>query len=149
MAYLSEQFDASQVEPQMEFKPIPPGWYKAVIVNSELKDTNNRTGVYLQLEFRIISENQETNNRLLFVRLNLENQNETAVRIARAELSSICHATGVMKMMDSEQLHGIPMDIKVVIKPPRGGYDASNEVKGFRSVGGSSCLLYTSPSPRD
>jgi len=87
-------FDASQVEPADDLEPIPAGNYCAVIVESEMKPTKSGTGSYLELKFQII-EGQYT-NRLLWTRLNLDNPNDTAVHMARRELSAICRAVGVM-----------------------------------------------------
>ena len=34
-------FNAAEVEPQTSFDPIPAGWYKAMITESEFKTTRN------------------------------------------------------------------------------------------------------------
>ena len=81
---VSLDFDATQVEPTSDFEPIPAGKYVAVITDSEVKDTKSGRGSYLQLAFQITEG--EYKNRFLWARLNLENPNQTAVKIARAEL---------------------------------------------------------------
>lgn len=83
-------FDANTVEPT-SFDPIPAGDYVAVIIESQMKATKASTGSYLQLEFEIIEG--EYKGRHPWARLNLNNPNETAVKIARGELSAICKDT--------------------------------------------------------
>ena len=83
-------FNANEVEPSIGFDAIPAGKYQAVITDSEMKDTKSGTGKYLQLEFEIIEGDYK--NRKLWARLNLENANSEAVRMARADLSAICRS---------------------------------------------------------
>ena len=78
-------FNANEVEPSTGYDPIPAGKYQAVITESEMKPTRTGNGQYLQLEFEIIEG--EYKNRKVWARLNLENANADAVRIARADLS--------------------------------------------------------------
>ena len=113
MAYLGD-FDATNVTPLSQAGVIPAGEYQAVIVESTMKETRSGTGEYLELVFSIVAG--EYAGRRIWVRLNLRNQNQTAVQIAKAELSAICRAVGVMKPTDSTQLHGIPMIIHVGVK---------------------------------
>lgn len=135
MANLGTTFDASTVSPQQAYEPIPAGWYNALIDHSEMRPTKDGSGAYLQLRFNIIDGDYA--NRKIFARLNLNNRNETAVAIAQQQLSAICHATGVMQVLDSEQLHGRPMQIKVKYVPANGNYEASNDISGYRAIGDS------------
>ena len=122
-------FDARQVEPTSAFDAIPSGKYNAAITDSELKPTKNGSGKYLQLTFTIIEG--EYKNRILWSRLNLENPNATAVKIARSELSAICRATGVMTPRDSAELHNLPLVITVKTKKRDDTGDLTNEIKGY------------------
>lgn len=126
-------FDASQVAPNTgNPDPIPAGWYNAQIDESEMKPTKDGTGTYLQLRFSVV-EGQYA-NRKVYARLNLRNSNPVAQEIAYGELSAICHATGVMQLQDSQQLHGIPMKIKVKLRAASGDYDASNEIGSYKHI---------------
>jgi hypothetical protein len=122
-------FDANQVEPTGDFEPIPAGKYPAVIIESEMKPNKAGTGSMLQLTFQIIEGDYE--NRLLWTRLNLEHPNATAVQIARAELSAICRAVGVLAPKDSVELHNLPLIINVRCKKRQDTGDVVNEIKGF------------------
>jgi hypothetical protein len=122
-------FDANEVDPTTEFEAIPAGKYLAVIIDSEMKPTKSGNGSYLQLTFEIIDG--EYKGRHLWSRLNLENPNSTAVKIARAELSAICHAVGVMAPKDSVELHNLPLVITVRCKRRDDTGENTNEVKGY------------------
>ena len=122
-------FNAHEVEPATDFEPIPAGKYIAIITGSEMKPTKAGTGSYLELTFQIIDG--EHKGRLLWIRLNLDNPNQLAVQIARAELSAICRATGVMAPKDSCELHDLPLQIAVKCKKRKDTGEIANEVKGY------------------
>jgi hypothetical protein len=124
MARLGETFDATTVEPNKPFEPLPPGRYVAQIVNSEMRPTKDGMGQLLWVELDVLEG--EYAGRKLFDRLNLINNNPTTVEIAQRTLSAICHAVGKMQVDDSEQLHLIPLIADVRVQPPKNGYDASN-----------------------
>ncbi|MCR4415120.1 MAG: DUF669 domain-containing protein [Thermoguttaceae bacterium] len=131
-------FDANNVEPAGDFEPIPAGKYLAVITESEMKPTKAGTGNYLQLTFQIIEGPFQ--NRLLWARLNLDNPNDTARKIAQGELSAICRAVGVLAPNDSVELHNLPLVIHVRCKKRTDTNEIVNEVKGYSKK-------ETSPAP--
>lgn len=122
-------FDANQVEPTGDFEPIPAGKYLAVITESEMRPNKAGTGSLLLLTFQIIEG--EHRNRLLWVRLNLDHPNATAVQIARADLSAICRAVGVLAPRDSVELHNLPLVIQVRVKKRTDTGELVNEIKAF------------------
>ena len=122
-------FNANEVEPATDFDPVPAGKYLAVITESEVKPNKAGTGSYLQLTFQIIDGDYA--NRFLWARLNLDNPNATAVKLARAELSAICRAVGVMTPKDSVDLHDLPLVIKVKCKKRADTGELTNELAGY------------------
>lgn len=130
MAQLS--FDATTVSPSESIEAIPAGWYNAQIDQSEMKPTKDGSGSYLELRFSVLDGQYA--NRKVFGRLNLRNANPVAQEIAYKQLSAICHATGVLQVQDSQQLHGRPMKIKVSVRAASGDYEASNELKAFKNI---------------
>lgn len=128
-------FDANQVAPNTGFEPVPEGWYNVAITESEIKPTKDGEGAYLQLKTSII-DGPHT-GKPIFVRLNIQNKNQQAVDIAYGELSAICHVTGVYNVADSSQLHGIPFQVRVTVRPAKDGHDASNDVKGYKDAAGN------------
>lgn len=122
-------FDATKVDPNTSFEPIPAGKYTAVITASEMKPNKAGTGQYLELTFTIIEG--EHQNRQLWARLNLEHPNEVAVKIARGQLSAICRAVGVLQPRDSVELHNLPLMITVKCKRREDTGDITNEITNF------------------
>ena len=121
-------FDAANVEPA-NFEPIPAGKYVAVIIESEMTTTKAGTGRYLQLVFEVIEG--EYKGRHLWARLNLENPNETAIKIVRGELSAICRAVGILTPKDSTELHDLPLVISVKCKKRSDTDEIANEIRGY------------------
>ena len=122
-------FDANQVQPTTDFEPVPAGKYLAVITDSEMKPNKAGTGQYLQLTFEILEG--PCKGRRLWARLNLDNPNAMAVQIARAELSAICRAVGVLAPNDSVDLHNLPLVINVKCRKRDDTGEITNEIKGY------------------
>ena len=122
-------FDANQVEPAADFEPVPAGKYPAVITDSEMKANKAGTGHYLQLTFEIIDG--PCKGRRLWSRLNLDNPNAMAVQIARAELSAVCRAVGVLAPNDSVDLHNLPLVVHVKCRKRDDTGEITNEIKGY------------------
>ena len=130
MAFLNN-FDARTVDPVTSFEPIAAGKYVAVITDSQMKSTKNGDGKYLELTFEVVEGQYK--GRKLWSRLNLENPSEQAVQIARGELSAICRAVGVMKPVDSAELHNLPLCIKVACKKRDDTGEITNEIKAYKN----------------
>ncbi len=122
-------FDASNVDPNVAFDPIPAGKYLCVITASEMKDTKAGNGEYLELELEVIDGPHK--GRKLWDRLTLKHPNEKTVQIARGTLSSICRAVGVMAPRDSVELHNLPMVVSVGLKKREDTGEPTNVVKGY------------------
>jgi hypothetical protein len=122
-------FNANDVEPNTAFEPIPAGKYLAAITASETKQTRNGDGSYLELTLTILEGDYQS--RMLWARLNLDNPNATAVKIARGDLSAICRAVNVMQPKDSTDLHNLPLVVNVKLKKRADNDELTNEIKGF------------------
>lgn len=135
MAFL--QFNAQSVEPQQSFDALPAGNYMAAISESDIVPTKSGTGQMLKLTWRVTDGPMK--GRVIFDRLNIQNANPKAEEIGQRQLSALCHAAGVLQLQDTQQLHGIPMQIKVTVRRDESGqYGDQNEVKDYRFVGGAS-----------
>ena len=122
-------FDANQVEPSASFEPLPAGKYLATVTESEMKPTKAGTGHFLQLTFQVIDGPHK--GRFLWARLNLDNPNQTAVKIAQSELSAICRAVGVLVPKDSVELHNLPLVITVRCRKRQDTGEITNEIAGY------------------
>jgi hypothetical protein len=127
------QFNAAEVEPSKPTAILPAGWYQVVIDKTTNKTNKAMTGSYLELELVIVDG--EYKGRRIWDRLNLDNPNQTAVDIAKASLSAICHAINVLTPQGPEDLKDKPLDVKLAIQPAKGQYSESNVVKGYAPPG--------------
>lgn len=130
----SFNFNAQNVAPQSAFDPLPAGDYIAQITDSSIKPTKAGTGMSLSLTWTILDGQYV--NRKVFDRINVQNQNPEAEKIGQSQLSAICHATGVMNLQDTQQLHMRPCKIKLKIRKDE-QYGDSNEVKGVSAATGA------------
>jgi len=113
MAFLDETFDASGVEPSGPRDLLPPGKYVAQIIDSEMKATQSG-GKMLALTLEILEG--EHARRRVWDNLNLVNQSEKTVEIARRTLSAICHAVGRLQVADTVDLHHRPLMITLAVE---------------------------------
>lgn len=127
----SLNFNAANVQPTSEYSPLPNGEYLVLVAASDMKPTK-AGGQYLELELEVLEGNFK--GRKAWDRINLVNVNPKTVEIAQRQLSSLCHATSVMNVTDSAQLHGIPVIATIKYKEPANGYEASNEIRGYKKV---------------
>jgi len=115
-----------------EFQPVPAGNYIAKIIDSEDRQTKAGNGEYLQLKLEIISGQQK--GRYVFDRLNLKNPNQQAMNIAKATLGNIMRAIKMDSIIDTDQIHGLPLVIKVTQRENNG--KMYNDIKGYSSAEG-------------
>lgn len=128
---------------------IPAGNYNAIIIESGGKPNDQRTcedglvtnkagtGRYLPMTFEIIDG--DFKGKQIYKNFNLENQNEQAVSIARAEIKELLTAVGwnfVSKPCgpdDTSEIHNVPISIQVVIRNNKGSGEDQNEIRHFRA----------------
>jgi hypothetical protein len=104
MAQLNFKASAIQIEERStSYGPLPAGDYEMMIVKSETKPTKAGNGHYLELEMHVVSG--QHSGRRHWERLNLDNPNAQAVKIAQESLARLCNAIGVDEVNDSEDLH--------------------------------------------
>jgi hypothetical protein len=117
-----------------DYSPLPEGWYTTQITGAELKDTKSGTGKYIKVEHTVVGE--QFSGRKVWGMINIQNPNEKAEEIGRQQLNKMMTAVGLTKLEDTDELVGLDVSIKLKIKEAANGYDASNEVKGYKSMGG-------------
>lgn len=128
MSYLS--FDATNVPTDNPMEAIPAGDYSVVVIDSEVKNSKSG-GSYLELTMQVLDGPYQ--NRLIWDRITLANDNSKAVEIGQRQLSQVCHAVGVLQVRDSAQLHNVPIIARVKYKvDPQ--YGPKNEAGGYRSL---------------
>ena len=142
MAYLGS-FDANTVEPA-DFSALPAGDYSVLISSSEWKPAKSG-GQYLSLTLQVLEGPHQ--GRFLWHNLNLSHPTAQAAEIAQRELSAICRAVGRMTIEDSEQLHDIPMIVKVAYIPPKDQWPEKNQIKQWRPMNGVTAAPASTPAP--
>ena len=131
-------FDATQVQPAIDVTCLPAGWYPVVVTATEMRQTSAGTGAYLQATLRVVDGPHK--NHIILHRMNVQNPNPTAVEMANRVLSALCHAMHKLRITDTEELHGTPVEALLTVQPPRQhpttgeSYGASNDVRTYRSL---------------
>jgi Protein of unknown function (DUF669) len=115
---------------QNNFDPLPPGWYTVTIKDAKLTDTKDRSGQYIAVQYATKS------NRVVFGNLNIRNKNPKAEEIGRQQLGELMRAVGLTRVTDTDQLIGGTLQIKLAIREAANGYEASNDVKGYKAIEG-------------
>ena len=124
-------YDATGGKMMEERDCLPAGEYIAAIVKSEKRDAKKSGNAYINLEFEVTDGTCK--GRRFWTMLNLWNNNQEAVDIAQRELNSICHAVGRLRINDSQELHGIPMRVKLKVED-NGNYGPQNRVTGYKPM---------------
>ena len=151
MAFLGQSFNVNSLPKDEggEFTPLPEGWYNVVVKDSQLKPTKDGSGQYISI--RLTVEGPTHAGRGVFTNLNIVNKSPDAERIGRAQLRTILECGGVQEFSDTDQLIGIRLQVKVVVKPARQDpatgrvYDADNEVKGYKAIEDASMPAFQQP----
>ena len=136
------QWDATQGETMGTTDALPAGEYVAAIVKSERREAKSMNGnAYINLEFEVLDGQYQ--GRRFWTMLNLWNHNQTAVEIAQRELNSICHAVGKLRVSNSEELHNIPMLVKLGVRTD--DYGTQNTTKGYKPMNGGAAPQQQAP----
>lgn len=124
-------FDPSQFAFQETPEALPPGWYPAAMIESDLVPTSKGDGFRLKCTYQIIDGPGK--GRKIPAGYNVENPNPEAVRISMEELKTAQACMGQFsKISDSTQLHNLPLQIRLA-KQKDSDY---NEVKGYKTIDG-------------
>jgi len=130
MAYLGE-FNADQYEEPQSFEPLPPGEYPAQVVDSDIKDTKANDGSkYVKLQWEVLDGQYA--GRRVFANYNIINNSPKAQEIGEREFASACRGMSKLHVTDTEELHAIPVIIKLKIEPGKNGYGPSNRITAYK-----------------
>lgn len=130
MAFIN--FDSTNIAPDISREPIPAGTYLSHITESDLVSAKSGNGQNLKLTFEVLDG--QFKGRKIYETLCVQHTNGDTQRIAQAKLSAICHATGLLRVQDSSELHYKPIKLNVTVQPPANGYDAQNRIKGYEAA---------------
>lgn len=118
------------------FALLPEGEYPAMI--TDVSEKTSKTGnKYLGMKFQVVDG--EYKGRVLFHNLNLWHEKKLTQDISWGQLSKIGYAaTGNKSPATGDEVLNKPMTIVVSVRPESGGYQASNEIKGWKPLDESS-----------
>jgi hypothetical protein len=117
-------FNPDTVEPGTSFDALPTGNYNVYIEDSEFKATAAGDGHFLEVKLLVIDGKFKGRN--LWDRMNLDNKNEVAVKIARQSLALICKSLAITQFVDADQLKG--KSLVAVVKIAKG----ENRIRGYK-----------------
>lgn len=131
-------FDQENTEASVPFELLPDGWYRVVLDKSDRKAINGGKGDRLACEFVVI-EQGPYENRKLFEGLNLwfndpakdDVKNGETRAYAQRDYVALVHACGKIVAARSDELHNIPIMVKVKTRAASGNYEAQNIIKGY------------------
>ncbi|WP_299663874.1 DUF669 domain-containing protein [uncultured Ruegeria sp.] len=132
MANLGGSYDATNGQTMDDRTALPAGEYVAAIVKSERQESKSKPGnAYINCEFEV--QEGDAQGRRFWTMLNLWNDNSQAVEIAQRELNSIMHACGKLRVEDTDELHGIPMRVKLKVENNE-QYGPQNRVATYKPL---------------
>jgi hypothetical protein len=136
MAFLPEPFDPAQEPAGGGFDPIPPGEYSATVVEADVKTPRSGDGYMLSMQYKV--DDGEYEGRRVFQTIVFQHSNETAQKIGRATMKSLCDACGLQAAVkDTQDFLFKPVRLKIGIeKDKNGAYDDRNRVLKILPPGG-------------
>lgn len=147
MAFLDVAIELNDLpQPTNSYELLPAGWYDATVSGAELRDTKTG-GQMIAVKYTVTGPTHQ--GRVVWGNINIRNANPKAEEIGRQQLGEIMRATGIARVTDTDQLIGLAMGIKIAIREAQNGYEAQNEVKGWKSTQGSAAPApaFVPPSP--
>lgn len=135
MSNMLQSLNISSAEYQpTNYDALPKGNYLVLITKSEEKVGRTSNKPYLSLTLEVLEG--EYKGRKIFVNLNLFSDNPEALRIARNDMAGICYATGVVNLVDINDVLQKPFMAKVDVKSKDNG-EKYNTVKEYMPATGT------------
>lgn len=128
---------------------LPAGNYAGMVVNTDVRETKQKTGKYIWLEIAILTQGFQ--GRKVWGRINYENNSPEAQRIGQGQLGALLDAVGLgnQPFTDTNVLHNKQIGIRVKIDNT-GPNGPQNEVNGYMpvaDVGGASAMPTMAGAP--
>ena len=119
-----------------DFTPVPEGEYILQVTKTERKDTKDKTGWYVRVQFDIIAPAYQ--GRKLFANFNLRNNSAVAEKIGKQQFKALYTAGDVKEpICDTDQLLGAVVKASVTIREASGKYGPSNDIKNYKPAEGA------------
>lgn len=138
-------FDASKVEPDNGFEPLPEGSYVCVIQKAEEKETKTVGGLQLVLELHV--KEGKYAKRVIFHRINLKNNNPKAVTIGQGQLSALCRSAGIMTPKGAHEFCNKMVRVYLTVEDGGNSYGMQNKVKKVEPMVAAAPSVAAAPEP--
>lgn len=127
----------------VSFEPVPPGKYKLVLAQEEIKISKSGSR-YVATQMEIIDGQYK--GRKIFNNFNLWNASPKAAGIAMSEMKQLCLACGKRGVVgDTAELRGIPFDAEVGVEK-RDGFSAQNTIEKYYEAGSTTTTVAAQPA---
>lgn len=136
MAQLGQLGDLSGAQVSNGFEPVPAGSYRAQVIETELRQTKAGNGQYIRATFEILDGPHA--GKKIFTNYNIAHSNPQTQEIGRGQLKAFLTYSGHPNpnmLRNTEEMHGRPVIINVIVKAGSGEYGPSNEIKSYAAVG--------------
>ena len=128
-------FNTAGKEDMDDFSVLPAGKYNVQIVKSDIVENSKKTGNLLKLQFKVIDGKFKA--RIVFGQYNLTNSTSPqAVAISEKQINTLIKAIGKEGIGETSEMHGIPLCIKLKVKPASGPYAESNDITFYAKYEG-------------
>lgn len=118
-------------ESTMSFDPLPDGWYSAVVVEEEKRESAAGNW-YLLVTFEVTGPDHA--GRKIWSNYNLWHPKESTQEIAQRKFSDMALACGMSSCKDSIELLNHHLDILLKIEAGDGDYGPKNKVVAYRAA---------------
>ena len=122
--------DLTNVKEESKFKVLPVGNYDLVIESAIIKANSSKTGFYINVKYKVISE--EGKGVTILDIINIKNDSEKAVEIGQKRLKRMLaiHNMPVDGSADTDEFIGKTFSAYITISKQE-GYNDSNKIKSL------------------
>lgn len=113
------------------YSAIPPGQYRALVLEVDLRTTKAGTGQYLACKFQLLDAPYD--RRFVWSNLNISNPSEQAQKIGRAQFKDFSQACGFEDLQDTDQLLDQEIGLDIVLDKVD---NTRNQVRGYFNAAG-------------
>ena len=124
-------FNVASVEARQANLLMPAGLYPVAIKSSDTKASKSGTN-YVEFVM-VVGATSPFAGQQIYFNANLWHHSPDAVNMARQNVRAIAEACGLQleTIRETSQLHGIPMMVKVKVRPGEGDFQPRNEIVNY------------------
>jgi hypothetical protein len=132
---LSLDFDPSKIERRpSSFDPLPAGDYPMLISKIEAKKTRDEQSIQAVVELTVTDGQyvgRKVWTRLTMKTVRTDEKGQQSLSIGQRQIAEMMDAVGIVGQ-SLAPLVGCDVVVKLKVRPAANGYDASNDVAGYK-----------------